>query len=152
MERTTSLAPPQTRAEAQTHQHGVLGPWDSYTSALIFPRPRPSSIQLTPQFRIAVFRKRCSHAESDGIIPLPPTFASGLRLAFRPGAGDDHVRLPPRAAVAMRRRQPSFPNRRSIACHLLSRPTYRRSGRVLQHRSCETLFKQTPFEELLFIA
>lgn len=26
----------------------------------------------------------------------------------------------------------------------------RRSGRVLQHRYCETLFKQTPFEELLF--
>jgi hypothetical protein len=103
----------------------------SYTDTLIFLRPRPPSIQLTPQFRIAVFRKSCPHAESDGIVPLPATFAAGRRLAFRSCAGD-HARSPPRAAY--RRLQcitarssdgRRSRNRRSIACHFLSRPTFR---------------------------
>jgi hypothetical protein len=46
-----------------------LSPWGSYTNALIFLRPRPPSIQLTPQFCIGVFRKSCPPAESDGIVP-----------------------------------------------------------------------------------
>ena len=74
----------------------LLGPWRSCTDALIFLRPRPPSIQLTPQFRIAVFRKSCPHAESDRISPQPATFAAGRRLAFRSCAGD-HVRSPTRA-------------------------------------------------------
>jgi len=74
-----------------------LGPWASYANALTFLRPRPPSIGLAPQFRIAVFRKSCPHAESDRIVPQPAAFAAGRRLAFRSCAGD-HVRSPPRAA------------------------------------------------------
>jgi hypothetical protein len=76
-----------------------LGPWASYTNALTFLRPRPPSIQLAPQFRIAVFRKSCPHVESDRIVPQPAAFAAGRRLAFR-SCASDHVRSPPRAVAA----------------------------------------------------
>ena len=89
-------------------------------------RPRPPSIQFTPQFRIGVFRKSCPHAESDGIVPQPATFAAGRSLAFR-SCADDHVRCPPRGQLrCVAARRPSFPNRRSIARHFLSRPTFDR--------------------------
>jgi hypothetical protein len=74
---------PQILARGSNASARRLSPWDSYTSALSFLRPRPPSIQLTPQFRIAVFSKGCPHAESDGIVPQPATFAAGRSLAFR---------------------------------------------------------------------
>ena len=105
----------------------LLGPWRSCTDALIFLRPRPPSIQLTPQFRIAVFRKSCPHAESDRIVPQPATFAAGRRLAFRSCAGD-HVRSPPRAA---------YPDCESVA----ARGSDGRRSESSLHRV--PLFKQT---------
>ena len=60
----------------------VLGPWRSYTNALICRNQHRPSLQLIPQFRVGVFGKRFPHGESDGIVPEPAAFAAGHRLAF----------------------------------------------------------------------